>query len=740
MRWRSPVLMVLIIVGFYWKLTLSRQFTFLESLDQADQVLPWLDLVTSSLRHGQIPLWTPYELFGQPLLAQIQPGVTSPFVWLLALTPMRDGHLQIHFVHLWFVLIHILGALMAYSFLRDQGLREAAALLGGLLYATMGYYGNTDWPNLVATAIWAPAIFLFLFRAARGQAPVASSAMTGLFAGLAWISGYHPPAIYYTIGTSAVIAWVLATKRPGWRDGARLAAPFVVVLGLVSALITIPAVEYGKRALRYTASGAMRWNDRVGYPEHASNGFGANDLIHFVIQGADKQVEPFSGVIALSLAVMGILAGFQRAEVRILACMASASLLLSMPSSTFVYGVFYSILPLVEKARAPSMLMCVFHFAVAMLAGFGLDGLLSAELDGQKIRAVAKGAAAFGCLVWTVLLAAEFLRPVLSSLSIVTDKRPAMFALLAILFAAVCLTAVRQTIGPSALATLVCLLALLEQGNVSGYAWVHNSEKERRTFLKPIYESGALAQFLRARQPARAEVNTTDFGQFNLGDWYRLPVVQALVPTVLESTVRLGWWSDRTTQMFGVRYTVSRAATRNGQTEVFSDKSGMKVFENPGVQPRAWTVHTIVGADSDARAAETVFYPAVDIARAAVVVGQAPAVETCSGQDHVLEGTFELQRLSVGVEMACRGMLVISDTWFPGWTATVDGRAEPIREVDGGIRAVVLEKGPHRVEMRYQPNSVRMGFFLFLIGLGIVTVAQRFRSPGPNLLGELKST
>ncbi len=739
MRWRSPVLMVLIIVGFYWKLTLSRQFTFLESLDQADQVLPWLDLVTSSIRHGQIPLWTPYELFGQPLLAQIQPGVTSPFVWLLALTPMRDGHLQIHFVHLWFVLIHILGALMAYAFLRDHGLREAAAVLGGLLYATMGYYGNTDWPNLVATAIWAPAIFLFLFRAARGQEPVASSTMTGLFAGLAWISGYHPPAIYYTIGTLAVIAWVLATKRPGWRAGARLAAPFVVVLGLVSALITIPAVEYGKRALRYTASGAMRWNDRVGYPEHASNGFGANDLIHFVIQGADKQVEPFTGVIALSLAVMGILAGFQRAEVRILACMASASLLLSMPSSTFVYGVLYSILPLVEKARAPSMLMCVFHFAIAMLAGSGLDGILSAELDGRKIRAVAKGAAAFGCVVWIFLLAAEFLRPILSNLSIVTDRRPAMFALLAILFAATCLAAVRKTVGASTVACLVCLLALLEQGNVSGYAWVHNSEKERKTFLKPIYESDELAQFLRARQPARAEVNTNDFGQFNLGDWHRLPVVQALVPTVLESTVRLGWWSDRTAQMFGVRYTVSRNATRKGQTEVYSDKSGMKVFENPGVQPRAWTVHTIVGADSDAKAAETVFYPAVDIARDAVVVGQAPALEICAGQDHVLESRFELQRLSVGVEMDCRGMLVVSDSWFPGWTATVDGRAAPIREVDGGIRAVVVEKGRHRVDMRYQPNSVRMGFVLFLAGLTGVAVAQRFRAPGPNLFDGLKS-
>src|SRR4051812_47374323 len=127
MRWRGPFIIFLIITAFYWKLTLTRQFTFLESNDLTNQVLPWLDLDVSAIRHGEIPLWTPYEWNGQPLLGQVQPGAVSPFTFLLALMPTKDGHIQIRCVHLWFVLIHLVAAWFAFALLRDLQLREPAA-------------------------------------------------------------------------------------------------------------------------------------------------------------------------------------------------------------------------------------------------------------------------------------------------------------------------------------------------------------------------------------------------------------------------------------------------------------------------------------------------------------------------------------------------------------------------------------------------------------------------------------
>jgi uncharacterized membrane protein YfhO len=55
---------------------------------------------------------------------------------------------------------------------------------------------------------------------------------------------------------------------------------------------------------------------------------------------------------------------------------------------------------------------------------------------------------------------------------------------------------------------------------------------------------------------------------------------------------------------------------------------------------------------------------------------------------------------------------VLSDAWFPGWKATIDGSAATIQEVDGGVRGVVAAQGTHVIEMKYRPASVFAGGFL----------------------------
>jgi uncharacterized membrane protein YfhO len=74
--------------------------------------------------------------------------------------------------------------------------------------------------------------------------------------------------------------------------------------------------------------------------------------------------------------------------------------------------------------------------------------------------------------------------------------------------------------------------------------------------------------------------------------------------------------------------------------------------------------------------------------------------------------------------LKCRGMVIDSDTFFPGWEATVDGRPAPIYEAYGFLRGVVAEAGPHRIEMRYRPKSVYWGAALTALGLlGAATLA-----------------
>src|SRR5262249_49320150 len=92
----------------------------------------------------------------------------------------------------------------------------------------------------------------------------------------------------------------------------------------------------------------------------------------------------------------------------------------------------------------------------------------------------------------------------------------------------------------------------------------------------------------------------------------------------------------------------------------------------------------------------------------------------------VLADAPELIRLAVALDAA--GVLVIRDTWFPGWEAHVDGTAAPILRANHAFRALPLSRGAHTVELAYRPLSFRLGIALSLAGLvatGIVAALGR---------------
>ena len=70
-----------------------------------------------------------------------------------------------------------------------------------------------------------------------------------------------------------------------------------------------------------------------------------------------------------------------------------------------------------------------------------------------------------------------------------------------------------------------------------------------------------------------------------------------------------------------------------------------------------------------------------------------------------------------------RALLVLTDSWFPGWKATVDGREVPIERVDYLIRGVPVPAGAHRVEFRYEPASWRAGWMVSLLALAVILAA-----------------
>ena len=103
--------------------------------------------------------------------------------------------------------------------------------------------------------------------------------------------------------------------------------------------------------------------------------------------------------------------------------------------------------------------------------------------------------------------------------------------------------------------------------------------------------------------------------------------------------------------------------------------------------------------------------------RKAYMLGQPPSVETCAAPDTVQLIEHAPDRLAIRAEMACNGMVILSDAFYPGWRARVDHRLAVIYEVNGAMRGVRVRRGTHTVTMRYRPVSVYSGAALTLLGI-----------------------
>jgi hypothetical protein len=84
------------------------------------------------------------------------------------------------------------------------------------------------------------------------------------------------------------------------------------------------------------------------------------------------------------------------------------------------------------------------------------------------------------------------------------------------------------------------------------------------------------------------------------------------------------------------------------------------------------------------------------------------------------------------------GILVLADSYYPGWTVYVNGKDEIIRRANLFFRAVALPAGHHTVEFRYAPMSFRVGLIVSvatIVGLCLVPVSigiRRRKQKDPN--------
>jgi hypothetical protein len=137
----------------------------------------------------------------------------------------------------------------------------------------------------------------------------------------------------------------------------------------------------------------------------------------------------------------------------------------------------------------------------------------------------------------------------------------------------------------------------------------------------------------------------------------------------------------------------------------------VKVYQNHTMLPRAFIVHDAVVADGDEQALEMVRDPAFVPSRSVVLSG-GRGLDTVQGQSSVTITSYKPHQVELQASLDAPGYLILTDTYYPGWTAEVDGKPTTIHRADLYFRAIALERGYHNITFRYEPALARFGLVL----------------------------
>ena len=87
---------------------------------------------------------------------------------------------------------------------------------------------------------------------------------------------------------------------------------------------------------------------------------------------------------------------------------------------------------------------------------------------------------------------------------------------------------------------------------------------------------------------------------------------------------------------------------------------------------------------------------------------------------------YDANELKYDVNSATGGIIVFSDIYYPGWTATVDGQDVPVGRVDYVLRAINVGKGQHKVVLTFKPKSVEITEGIAYCAYAVLFIAMLF--------------
>jgi hypothetical protein len=738
------------------------------------------DATNLSLPHLSAPrgLWSPLLFCGFPVMADPQTMAWYPPALLCAAFALPFNA---------FVLAaYVLASCFTYGYVFALTGSRLGALGAGLVYGLSGFMtSHLGHTNVIHSAAWAPLLVWSLERL-RLRPSRAWVAVAAVAVGAGTLAG-HPQFAFYNLLLGAGYALAVARGAPAGPRRFLGAAAGAMALGLgLAAVLLVPLAELTVQSYRARLS----FDDFAGYSLPLRQlpmllfpylyGGGSPPwgpaVPYFGRGGGLTEATGYVGLLPWLLAGLG----FSRAGRRGLAAFWLAAALLSLllalgKESPLVRLAFH--LPVYNKFRIPARHFCHLALAVAVLAGLGLDAF--ARLDvAARLAALRRGALAVAGVSLALLLLFVALgragaydktfdpaaAPVLGVLPWRNAAVAVPLLLLGAGLAALGLRARRP--GPLSGAVVAAALCL----DVGYFGWCYSSGRAGgvaadvaelpaglRAYRDDLGRSGQRLVPLAGNGPAETAPP-------NRSRSWGVPSALGYCPLVLQRYCELtgchyvGFDSfealgpaNRAFDVLAVRYALAprgllagdalpagavRGLTEGGRWERCQDLGEAVVFRNRRAMPRAWLTPevTALSADQVRRTIQEGYLPdgrPYDPWRTALVEAPVPFPPGGGGEARVTR----LDDTRVEVEARCDApaFLVLSDVYYPGWVAEVNGRAAALYRTDYVLRGVALPAGVSRVVFEFRPWSFRGGAAVTCAAL-LVVLGLLARAPLGRLI------
>jgi hypothetical protein len=723
------------------------------------------------LGSGQIAFWNPHVLFGFPQLADQDVLALHPLN-LILLLPLKP-----HVALSSFVVAHyILAGILGYALARSLQIGRAGAFITGVTFALGGYLMAqlTNLP-IMTGSVWLPLILMLFVKALETMRPAYAILCGGAIA--LQILAAHPQVVFYSLfmlGSYGAFRLIRLGRDkdiavPEKRRTMILLLSLMaiaVLVGLFLAAIQI-AATWELKGLSPRATGLSYYTmTTYSLPPYNlltfvfANILG-NPVFGYTGEQTFGELHAYVGVLSLMLSLWAWSRRKRDPHVAFFTILAGGALLLALGRYTPLYHILLHV-PGFNFFRAPARWLFLVSFSLSLLAGYGFDALAGSR-SGPESR---RFAIFWRTLSWAnlgisfVLLAglifAEQASRALTSVGGGLLSEEALGRGLLLVQGLTRLPLIQVSEDPSTTVSSLNPALLYVLLSNAGFLLIHLWNRRRikaGTFqatmislivVDLLLTGGTTINPVRDASYFERQVESTTFLRQNSGLHRVFPPVYGddvenlvdNIPIMYDLYSVRGHASELILERYkafievlpqraallnlaGVKYVLLEEAPAFPGFVRVDAGTGPEIHENTTVLPRAFVVHRSELIPSPGAVLERLLSDDFDPSQTVILEEPSPDLDQrglpSTSDLHGAEITsYAPHRVVIEADLEADGFLVLSDTYYPGWRAFVDGREEEIYQADYLFRAVFLGQGEHVVEFRYSPLFLRTGVAIYL--------------------------